>query len=404
MLNKVKNLAVFFCFLPYLFFFIKTPGQVQAWAHVLAGLTLILNFKGVVSFRRKELPLIFGGILFFLLPYSFNTYVYSVIVQKASGFLLGLFVFYMAKTIEFKSCGPLLFVASILYFLVGLVQIFSTSLYLTLGEIFFSTRHAVIGDRGVSSIAPEATDLGFTVAFLLFVSFLWLREYGSNRFVLFAAFGFFILLFMSASAAGFFVLVATFAPLILSARLPLGVRVIGVASTLIVVFTVDGIRGIDLLQSLVFDPTALLNTSLAHRLGHNYVAFAALFETGGLGYGGGAFVHEAPRLFDYLGVGMLLNFNGHYQSAVGDTLGNHALSMTSLLIFEYGLIGLAYILSAAYLIVSSKSPYNVSVLVLFLCTWGQSFPSAYPLLWLVMGLLYNPKCPRLSGIGNSANG
>ena len=71
------------------------------------------------------------------------------------------------------------------------------------------------------------------------------------------------------------------------------------------------------------------------------------------------------------------------------TLETNASSTFALLIFEYGVFGIIFIFYIFVSIIRSDLQAKYVVATILFMTWLQSFPAAYPLFWLLLGLHTN---------------
>ena len=394
--SRFYFVIIFFSCLPYLFIGFQFPGQVQPMAGILSAVTLLLLIYSGNSLRLsgREILIVILSIFFIcnLYEYTVEHLLYSL--RKTAGFILGVPLYLIAKKIKLETLKNVLMTSSTLYILIALIQMASPSIYLLLGEFFFETRQVIIGDRGVSSIAPEATDFGFICSYFLFLCYMSFSVDGYSRRIMYALFLSLFGMILSGSASGFVSAFLWLIPIIIcnkkNNRILLWFFIIVLGAIFLSYGLATDIRGLQILFMAITDPVLLLDTSFVHRFVHNLVSFFSLIETSGIGYGAGSFIYEAPSIYNSYGLAAFLDLNGHYTSAVSETLGNHALSVISQLLLEFGMVGIFYVYMVFSLVLKSNSYFKLPILILMALTWVQSFPSAFPLFWLVLGLSFNP--------------
>jgi hypothetical protein len=388
-ISTIHGWIIFLCVLPYVYIFFQFPGQVQPLAHFLSFLLLALTFRFKVNLSITEILIIAFSLFFIFYLYEYSVNHFTGSLRKSIGFLIGLPIYFVAKKISVNTLKRALIFAPVLYLFVAIIQMINLDFYLALGQLFFETRQSEIGLRGVASIAPEATDFGFICSYLLFLCYLIFAVSGPSKSLIFSVSILVACLFLSGSASGIISLLLWSFPIIFFGRKFFGRSLLLVLLLIILFNFLADIRGVGILYLALSNPESLLDTSFAHRATHNFVAFVGLFESEGFGYGSGAYTYVAPLLYDKFGLSYILGLNGHYTNAVYDTLNNHALSVFSQLTLEYGLFGLVYMLLIFYLAFKSSSAFKTPIVILMFLTWAQSFPSAFPLFWLILGISCN---------------
>ena len=151
-----------------------------------------------------------------------------------------------------------------------------------------------------------------------------------------------------------------------------------------------GIRGLDLLVLLVQSPGDLVQTTLSYRIVHNLVGFYGLLDSYLLGYGAGTFTIFGPELYASSNISDMLGLQGWYRTNMLPTIQTSPLAIFPVIFFEYGILGVIFVVFIFASVLSSDQPAKYVVAALLFMTWAQSFPAAYPLFWLLLGLHKNP--------------
>jgi hypothetical protein len=256
----------------------------------------------------------------------------------------------------------------------------------------------------VTSLAPEATDFGFTMVYFgvlgLMASAMAKRE-GTRQMPLWYYALVFLNLLFSASGSGLFGLVlilgtilVTYDPMTKKPRISIplllrGLTVLALCIFLLGILPSSGIRGLDLLQQAIKAPDSLMETTFSYRIAHNVVGFFGSIDSMFLGKGAGTFTSLATSIYFKYNIDVLLGVEGWYKYNIPLSLYTSPLAIFPVILFEYGVIGIAFIAILFRKVLHSPDPLKFVVAMLMFLTWAQSFPVAYPLFWLLMGLSVN---------------
>lgn len=385
-------------FLPYLSLGpLSVPSQVQPWAAIGAWIWLALRLlSGRLRIAPTQMILLWFALWFLVYVYDGSGLGHADSLRRSSGYILGIGIAVASAHITPKILWRALGLVVPTWLGFGLLRYGVPALYYTLVEPLVPT--VFHGDaRGTSSLAPEATDFGFTMVFLVVLGMIARRrltetgvEVSRWPIVLAAASA-----ILSVSGTGFFGLAAVGAVFLLT-RPPGRGGIVGrrfqfvaalIAGLLVLgTLPVATFRGLALLQTAVEDPSGLLQSTLVYRVAHNLVGVIGFAESGLLGYGAGSFTVMGPTIYSEHGIGGLLGITGYYASNVPLTLGQSPVSAIAPMLLEYGMLGLIFALIVFRIVVTSDLPYkSIAVLILALA-WLQSFPVAWPPFWVLVGI------------------
>lgn len=417
----LERLFLLLALLPYCGPVVLFPTQVQPWSGLLAwGLTLIRLLGAGVGRLRVRLR---DGVLM-VLALGFAVHVSGdsppdlfLWLRSTVVFVFSLGLLFAAAHIRVRALRGALLVAVVAYLLVALLQYAAPALYEAVAGVFVQVKHVVPGARGASSLAPEATDFGFTMVYIVLLALIARRldpappRLARGPDLYHVILGLAVLnVLLSQAAAGLIALVVVLglapgAGRPVPARIALGLAG-GLALALLLVGlpdrVVEGVRGLRLFALAVSDPAALLQTSFAYRAAHLTVGGLALIESGGIGYGAGAFPAIAPDLFARHDLAGLLHLTPWHAVAVHESLGQRAIGVLPMLMAEQGVAGLLFFGLLLSIVWRSPMPCRGAALALLALTWLQSLPAAFPLFWVVLGLARAPAVTALRAGGADA--
>jgi hypothetical protein len=399
------GMAALLCCMPYIVFGpIAAPSQVQPWAALLGWAFLVQRLLARALRVSRFQLLMLGFALWFLLyvqaPGEVSLDYY---LRKSASFLIcwSLLVAmpYLSPALAWRA----LKVALPLWTAFGVLGLVSKGLYLAVTRSLVPTASGMLGGRGVTSLAPEATDYGFTMAFLLLLALIVRRVLQSHRAapvewwpVALAG----VNVLLSQSGSGFFAAIVIVGVLYLTAGgggVHPAIRYLVAITTLLSVLLVIGampdtnVRGIDLLLLTLRDPHALLNTTMSYRIAHNAVGILGLLDSHLAGYGAGTFLKKGGDLYVQYQLGRTFGLTGYYATSVAMSFQGSPVAYFPVLFLEYGLVGLIYVLILFRAVGLSRMPYVAVALAMMFMTWVQSFPAAYPPFWMLVGLAFNPR-------------
>lgn len=385
-------------FLPYIGVGpLNVGSQVQPWGALLAWLWVLLKLASSGVRVRAAAAFILAFAIFALLYiYQGTGFNPGDYLRRSSAFLLsgGLFLAaqYASPTVVWRALRLVLPV----WLAFAVLRYASPALYFSLVTPLVPT--VVNSDaRGASSLAPEATDFGFMMVALLVIAMvthhrLRLSGVQTKPWPIIAAIAGALL---SQSGTGFFGL-AIVGITYLSTR-PVGkfgrvgrwVTLGGlVVLALAILNAISGseVRGVDLLTSALQDPASLMDGTVSYRVVHNAVGLLGLIDTGGLGYGAGAYIPEATGIYIRHDLGNFFGLTGYYAMNVPATLSQSPVSQFAVIFLEYGVIGVVYVLTVFFVVWRSAIPFRLVVVSVMFLTWVQSFPAAWPPFWILLGL------------------
>jgi hypothetical protein len=338
---------------------------------------------------------------FIVYVYRTDSFDYSYYFRKSSAFLLSSGIMLAAQYASPNQLWRALKIALPLWLLFAILGYASPSLYFAVVKPLIPTVIGVAGGRGTTSLAPEATDFGFTMAFMVLLVMLTrarLKAQGDRpaRWPIFVAIAS-LILSKSGSGYGAGLVIAVLYALTGKGRSS-GVRLlqwIGVGAAITIGFLVaqvagtTNVRGLDLITLAVRSPASLLNTTLSYRIVHNVVGVLGAIDSNLLGFGSGAFLAKAPLLYEKYGLGYVFGLTGWYATNVPATLSVSPVAFFPVILMEYGVIGLIYIILVFRVVLTSRLPFRMICATMVFLTWVQSFPAAYPLLWVLLGISLN---------------
>lgn len=389
-------------FLPYLNLGpLSVPSQVQPWAALLAWLWVggrLLTTGIRITALQFTLVLFAAWFMFYV--YGGDGFDLQIYLRRSASFLLSAGIFLACQYLTPATLWRALKLTLPLWLLFAMLRYLAPTIYFELVTPLVPT---VVnsGARGTSSLAPEATDFGFTMAFMVVLCMIArrrLQEEGARAekwplgFAIAGA-------LLSQSGTGYIGL-ALIGVVYLATRPSGQLGVIGKSAIAIVVavpailaldtLSSSGIRGIDLLSTAIRSPAELLDTTVSYRIAHNVVGVLGMLDTGLRGYGAGAFVNEAPDVYARHSVGSILGLNAYYGDSVPATLSQSPVSQFAVIMLEFGIIGVAYAFIIFLFAMRSQIPFRTIAVVILAVTWLNSFPAGWPPFWVLVGIMMSP--------------
>jgi len=386
---------------------LRLPTEVQPWAPIVAWFTFFIYFllaRGTLS--RFHLVILSLSVLFLVyLPFDgsqdLNQY-----IRKSASFLLCWPLIVTASMVRPSIILSQIKFACVIWFCFAFFGFALPDQYLQIVRLFVPDAMGSYGERGETSLAPEATDFGFTMVYFglfAFIASIQDRTAGGKGAPLWLWLVIALNIMLSQSASGIFAsailcMIVMFwpKPFFSTVRLNGGIMFLTWLILLALVLTAiilsantetTGIRGVDLLLLVIVDPASLINTTLSYRLAHNLVGILGMIDSGFLGWGAGTFSVNSIEVYSKYEIGAFLGLQGWYVENVPATLSVSALAVLPVLLFEYGIFGLLIMVALTTRVLLSQHAYKYLIGVTLLLTWAQSFPVAYPLFWLLLGLL-----------------
>lgn len=409
-------IVIFNCFLPYLNFGpISVPSQVQPWAALLAWIYVIFRAitMGIKVSPAQWVLLIFSA-WFMLYVYEGQGFDITTYFRRSAAFLLSAGIFLTSRYLTPRRLWRLLKVTLVIWFAFAALRYVSSAAYFKIVTPLVPT---VVdsSERGSSSLAPEATDFGFTMAFMILLCMIArsrLKEQGERAelWPLMLAVGGAVL---SKSGTGFFGMA-----LILMLHLADGSKIRGASKWLryglfaaagVSAFFVlqslpeTGVRGVDLLSSTIRSPSDLVNETASYRIVHNLVGFFGFFDSKLMGFGAGSYDVVALQIYNRHNISAMLGLSGYYMSNMPQSLVSSPLAFFPVILLEFGIIGLVYIVYLFRFAATSRIPHKLVAVAMMFMTWAQSFPAAWPPFWVLLGLMMSPHFVSLARIEAKAD-
>ncbi|WP_395396251.1 hypothetical protein WBP07_20330 (plasmid) [Novosphingobium sp. BL-8A] len=397
--------AVTMCCLPYIVFGpIAAPSQVQPWAALLCwAFTLHRLLTATLRIDGFQILVLIFAIWFLLYIYAPGEVGIDYYLRKSASFLICWSILVAAPYVSPVLLWRVLRISLSLWTGFALLGFVSKGAYLAITRPLVPTAIGVAGGRGATSLAPEATDFGFTMAFMVLLAVIT-RKALINEGYRPAVWPIAIAVFnvaLSKSGSGFFaVLVLAGVHYLTQAGRPNGAMVarvlIGVMVAAALLLTIGsapetGVRGLDLVILSLRSPVALLNTTLSYRIIHNVVGVLGMIDSNLMGYGAGSFVKVGGDIYLAYNLGKVFGLVGYYAAAVPLSLSGSPLAYFPVLFLEYGLAGLLFVILLFRTVARSGLLFTPLALAMMFMTWVQSFPAAYPPFWLLIGLSLNQR-------------
>lgn len=395
--------------LPYLRFGpIGVPTETQPWAALAAwAMLLIFLVRGRLNVTR------FAAIIF---AFSFLFMVYIPLgddldigqyLRKSMAFVLSISVMIIARYLTPSLIIGVLKPVALLWLVFAVLGEINPSLYQDVISPLVPGALGSYGERGVTSLAPEATDFGFIMVYfwvLAMVASTSDRANGGQGAPLWLYGVILGCIILSRSGAGMFgltvVLLVKAATYSSASRrshlLPLQIVLLAITAPFVLFLVAHivpetGVRGIDLLVAAVQSPLDLVHTTLSYRIAHNMVGFYGMLDSNLLGHGAGTFTVMGVDVYNKHYIGDILGVQGWFRINIPNTLSESALAIFPVILFEYGLLGLIFLLFLFGTVLTSTVRFRYVIFALLFMTWAQSFPVAFPLFWLLLGLVQNKK-------------
>ena len=382
--------------MPYISFGLKVPSNIQPYFLLIGWVAAIAwlvknNFRALAANDIKILFVIGVFLMVYINP--MNELNYGQWIRKSwSIFLILGSVFVISLSGLSKAKIPLVAAISF-YSLFSLLHYLQPEFYLSLSSFFVELRDVEIGIRGTPSLAPEATDMSFTMVYLgVFTALMKHHKHISKRLANFCFSLCALNVLASLAISGFVALFGLLALWIVKNHLVKFGMIFLILVTIVflnalsLTFDSDtGLRVMDLLFYMMTDPSLILETSFAHRFVHLYVGVIAIIETGGFGFGAGSFTENASDLFVAHNLSAQLSLNSYYSVAVWETLKESPVSMIGMLMFEYGVFGIVVVLFLITIPLRSTLQHKSYLSFMIFLTLFQSFPLSYPAMWVVIG-------------------
>jgi len=400
--NLPLVVVVVICLLPYVNLGpFSAPSQVQPWAAVLAWLWVAFRaIRSGLRISAVQWALLLFALYFSVRVYGGEGFDLLVYLRRSATFLLSAGIFLAGQYLTPATLWRALKVTLPIWLVFGVLRYINATIYYALVSPLVPTV-VVSNFRGSSSLAPEATDFGFTMVAMVVLCMITRRcltQEGihAEKWPLAAAI---VSALLSLSGTGYiglavvgliYVLTGPAGRFITIGR-SLFAALVAICAVMIISLVPSGtIRGIDLLKTAIQDPIALMGTSFSYRVVHLVVGVLGLVDSGFWGYGAGSFVNEAPDIYYMHRLGSVFGLVGHYAVEVPVTLGQAPLAQFALISLEFGVIGILYLILVFGFAIRSRIPFKSVAVALVFLAWLQSFPAGWPPFWIIIGIMMSP--------------
>lgn len=377
-----------FSFFPYATLY-SFGTDIQPWSILFITIFSLLLFYKNIRFSFE--------IFFLWLPflYSLGLLTISLDIQSAIRSVLGYltigivpFAFYYILKSHYDLFEKFIKVTSIIYFIVGLVQILFYKQFMS----FLLNRLSTSESRGVTSLAAEPTFYGIVCMFLILI-FISLDIKNKEKYIylllfqiIFLAQSSMTILFLIIYGVYYFLFKASL-KVILWSLVFLLVSIIGVINTDIMS---QNVRVFLLLGKLLEDPSSIfiVDASINDRVSAIYFSFKGFFDNYMLPNGFGTYApylsFELPKQTTFWWV----------------SESNRIMSYYGSILFELGFIGLIVPFGYSFIILKAYK-YEVKDFLLYLFFINTILLSAIPLSFPFVGiymatLLYKAKYENLN--------
>jgi len=390
------------CLLPYISFGpISTPSQIQPWAGLLAwlwvGYKALKSNVHVTSFQW--VLILFAG-YFMVNVYGGENFEISLYLRRSGAYILCAGIFLACQYLTPATLWRALKFTIPIWLAFGTLRYIDRSVYYSVVRPIVPTVFS-LDVRGTSSLAPEATDFGFSMVFTLALCLIARRRLLQQglKAEIWPLFAVIAAVLISLSGTGYLGLAVIGALYLLTSpavkygaigRSFLAALLTVVAIVVVGLLPSQSIRGVELLRLAVQDPISLMDTTTSYRIVHGAVGVLGLVDSGYFGYGAGSFQTEAIAVYQRHHLGSFFQLRNYYEVNVPATLSNNPSSQVAVVLLEFGVVGVLYLLLVFGFAIRSRIPLKgiaVSVMVL---AWLGSFPAAWPLFWLVLGIMMSP--------------
>lgn len=389
--------------LPYLSFWpLTAPTQVQPWAAVLAWLwvTMRLVTNGL-RITGLQWTLVAFSVWFMLYIQSTDEVSLETYFRRSAAFILSAGIFLACQYLTPMALWRALRISLPFWLAFAILRYASPSVYFAIVTQLVPTV-VESNARGTSSLAPEATDFGFMMVFLVVFCMITrrrLQQEGEHaaKWPLVVAIVCSVLSQSGTGYIGLAVVGLLYLATQRSSRYSQGTRyflatllALPVLLILQSLNSTSGVRGLDLILTTLRTPHELIDTTLSYRIAHNVVGVLGMLDSNLKGYGAGSFITEAPDIYVRHAVGRSLGLNDYYTSSVYATLSESPVSQFAVILLEFGLVGLVYLVVLYTFAFRSQIPYRPVAVGVLILAWLNSFPAAWPPFWVMIGIMMSP--------------
>lgn len=390
------------CFLPYINIGpLAAPSQIQPWAGILAWLFVGSRFlTSGLRISGVQCMLLLFAVYFMIDVYEGEGFDPSTYLRRSSAYLLSAGIFLAAQYLTPATLWRALKLTIPIWFAFGALRYINSTIYYSLVTPLVPT--VVVSDaRGTSSLAPEATDFGFTMVVVVVLCMITRRRLTqegiqAEKWPLVTAV---LSVLLSLSGLGYLGLAMVGAVYVLTGpagkygwigRSLLAALMAMCTVTILSLLPSQTVRGIELLRLAIRDPIALMDTTTSYRVVHSVVGVFGIVDSGYWGFGAGSFGSEAVSVYYRHHLGNLFGLRGHYAANVPASLSNTPSSQVAIILLEFGVIGVLYLALVFGFAMRSRIPFKTIAVAVLVLAWLGSFPAAWPLFWVVIGLMMSP--------------
>jgi hypothetical protein len=390
------------CLLPYINLGpLSTPSQIQPWAALLAWFWVGARaLRTGVRISAVQCLLLLFAVYVMINVYGEEGFDLSAYLRRSGAYLLSAGIFLAGQYLTPTTLWRALKVTIPIWLVFGALRYIDRAIYYSAVTPLVPTVF-VSDNRGTSSLAPEATDFGFTMVFVVVLCMITRRRLmqqgiQAEKWPLAAAVGSALL---SLSGMGYVGLAVVGAVYVLTGpagkygrigRSLLAVLMAICTVTIMSLLPSQTVRGIELLRLAIQNPIALMDTTTSYRVVHGVVGVFGIVDSDFWGYGAGSFQSEALAVYYRHNLGNVFGLRGHYAENVPASLHDTPSSQVAIILLEFGVVGVLYLVLVFSFAIRSRIPLKaVAVAVLFLA-WLGSFPASWPPFWLVIGIMMSP--------------
>jgi hypothetical protein len=390
------------CLLPYINVGpFSAPSQIQPWAGLLAWLWV--GFRVLTSGLRisaVQCMLLLFAAYFMIKVYGGEGFDSSIYLRRTSAYLLSAGIFLAARYLTPATLWRALKLTIPIWLAFGALRYINGTIYYSVVTPLVPS--VVVSDeRGTSSLAPEATDFGFTMVLIVVLCMITrhrLAQQGiqAEKWPFVAAVASVLL---SLSGLGYLGLALVGAVYVLTGpageygRIGRSLLAVLMAICTVAIMSMlpsQTIRGIELLRLAIQDPIALMDTTTSYRIVHSVVGVFGMVDSGFLGYGAGSFGNEAVAVYYRHHLGSVFGLRGHYATNVPASLSDTPSSQLAIILLEFGVIGVIYLALVFGFAMRSRIPFKAIAVAVLLLAWLGSFPAAWPPFWVIIGIMMSP--------------
>lgn len=380
---------------------LATASQIQPYAALLAWMWVAVRALTLgLHVSAAQGALLLFATYFMVYTYEGDGFDFSDYLRRSGAYLLSAGIFLALQYLNPPTLWRALKFTLPVWFGIGLLRYVDSTTYYSIVTPLVPT---VVDsqERGTSSLAPEATDFGLTMVFLLVLCMITRRcletsGLRAERWPVAVAVASALLSF---SGTGYLGLAVVGTIYVLTGpttrygqfgRSLLTVVIVVGSITILSLLPVQRVRGVELFRLAVNDPVALMGTTTAYRVVHTIVGLFGIPDSGFLGYGAGSFKSEAPGIYNRHDLGSAFGLEGHYAINVPASLTNTPSSQVAIILVEFGLVGMLYLATIIIIAARSRIPFKGIAIAVLCLAWLGSFPASWPPFWVVIGIMMSP--------------